>query len=350
MSQQRLPLSVPLKLLGQAAMSQFAPRLKHMVLHVTNICNMRCQHCFVDFSTRPNDLKLGEFEKLSQQINDLVWLDIGGGEPSLRKDLPEIVSLFRADELSIPTNGWYVDRVMKIISKIAEQRSGQMVVTISLDGFRDTHDEIRQKGSFDRALETIKQIASLGTTRIKINTCVCERNADEIPSFMRFVRETLPVDFQGLLLLRGDPINPLYRLPPTERLRTIGDEVRSIQQSYSYGRSGLFSMVQQNFQKLKWELQLETIDRETQVIPCLGGQSHVVVYANGDVAPCEILPPIGSIRKASLGEIVGGEDWKRAVRAIKAKECNCTHDCNMLENILFNPRTYPRLFGLGGVQ
>jgi len=335
--------AAPLALLRAAAESKIRPRLRHMVLHVTNICNMRCQHCFVEFETKPKDLKLAEFEELSRQINDLMWLDIGGGEPSLRKDLPQIVALFRMTELSVPTNGWYVDRVLKNLSAVAKVHPGKLVVTVSLDGFRDTHDEIRQAGSFDRAIETIKQLASLGTVRLKVNTCVCERNFEELPAFMEFVQGNLPVDYQGLLLLRGNPINSLYCLPSTGKLRELGRKVRPIQDRYSYGRPGILGRVQRNFQEFKWNLQVDTIEQETQIIPCLGGTSHVVVYANGDVAPCEILPAVGSIRRTPFNEIIKSPEWKSAVASIQRGDCNCTHDCNMMENILFNPKTYPKL-------
>ena len=68
--------------------------------------------------------------------------------------------------------------------------------------------------------------------------------------------------------------------------------------------------------------------------------------ANGEVAPCEILPSVGSIRETPLGEIISGPAWAEAVAGIRRKECHCTHDCNQQENILFSPRTYPRLLGL----
>ncbi|MGH7753129.1 MAG: SPASM domain-containing protein, partial [Gemmatimonadales bacterium] len=88
------------------------------------------------------------------------------------------------------------------------------------------------------------------------------------------------------------------------------------------------------------------LEEQTQVVPCLGGQIHLVVYANGEVAPCEILPSVGSIRKTPLHDIVSGPAWAKAVAGIRRKECHCTHDCNQQENILFSPRTYPKLLGL----
>lgn len=343
MPAQQLKPKTALSVLKEAVCFQLSPRIKHVILHVTNVCNMRCQHCFVDFEDKPRDLTLDEFQELSRDLNDFIWLDVGGGEPSLRKDLPDVISLFRTQEVSIPTNGWFPDKVVQMASAVGERMPGRVIITVSLDGFEVTHDEIRQAGSFKRALETIRRLCELRTIRLKLNTVVCERNAAEILDFMKYVRENLGVDYQGLLLLRGDPINPLYRLPSMERLRAIGAGMRTIQESYQFGRRGLVATMLLNYQALKWDTQMRTLEAKTQVIPCLGGQVHLVIYANGDVAPCEILPAVGNIRRQPIKDILASPALAEAVAGIRRKDCHCTHDCNMQENILFNPRTVPKL-------
>ena len=344
MAIQQVGARTVLKVLGDVVRYRISPSFRHLILHVTNICNMRCQHCFVDFEEKPNDLSLEEIAGVAGEINDLIWLDIGGGEPCLRKDLAEVVGLFRAREISIPTNGWFPDRITKVAGAIHEKNPGRLIITVSLDGFEATHDEMRQKGSFQRAHETIRRLREIPGLRVKVNTVVCERNSGEILDFMRYVRD-LGVDYQSLLLLRGNPINPLYRLPSMDSLRRLGEAMQHILGGYDFGRKGFFRSVLRNYQAVKWETQLQTLERETQVVPCLGGQIHVVVYANGEVAPCEILPPVGSIRKSPLKEVLTSAEWKDAVDGIRRKACHCTHDCNQQENILFDARTYPKLLG-----
>lgn len=344
MTVQAVQTSTVLKVLGDVVRFRLSPSIRHLILHVTNVCNMRCQHCFVNFETKPNDLSFAEIETLSRDINDLIWLDIGGGEPCLRKDLADVIALFRAREVSIPTNGWFPDRITDVATRVAARISGQLIITVSLDGFEATHDDMRQRGSFRRALETIRQLIGTGV-RVKVNTVLCERNVPEVLDFMTYVRD-LGVDYQSLLLLRGSPINPRYRLPPMETLRAIGRELPAILERYEFGRRGLFRGVLRRYQAVKWETQLRTLEEQTQVIPCLGGQIHLVVYANGEVAPCEILPSVGNLRERPVREIIGGTAWAETVAGIRRKDCHCTHDCNLQENILFSPRTYPRLLGL----
>src|ERR1700722_12511538 len=78
--------------------------LQHMIVHVTNHCNFRCSHCFIDFSPK-KDLTLASYQKLGHEVGPLFWLDIAGGEPFLRKDLAEIVASFDANVVQIPSNG-----------------------------------------------------------------------------------------------------------------------------------------------------------------------------------------------------------------------------------------------------
>ena len=65
----------------------FKKDFKHLILHVTNHCNFRCAHCFVDFTNPPKDLKIDHYKKISKDVNDLFWLAIAGGEPFLKKNL-----------------------------------------------------------------------------------------------------------------------------------------------------------------------------------------------------------------------------------------------------------------------
>ena len=87
--------------------------LQHLILHVTNRCNFRCRHCFVDFSNTC-DLSLEMCRALARKMGRLFWLDIGGGEPFLRDDLADVITAFDAQVVMIPTNGYDGDRMERI--------------------------------------------------------------------------------------------------------------------------------------------------------------------------------------------------------------------------------------------
>jgi len=79
------------------------------------------------------------------------------------------------------------------------------------------------------------------------------------------------------------------------------------------------------------------------VIPCLAGQYHAVVWGNGDVSSCEMLPAVGNIKDQDFAEVQASEKYRNQVEDIKAGKCYCTHNCAMLPSIFFNPKKLPNL-------
>ncbi|MBX9635488.1 MAG: hypothetical protein K2X44_10960, partial [Magnetospirillum sp.] len=102
-------------------------KLKHLIVHVTNHCNFRCEHCFIDFSPK-RDMKLEQFAEIARDAGKLFWLDIGGGEPSLRKDLADIVGLFSAKVVHIPTNGALLPQLVEQMSRMREKTDAELIV------------------------------------------------------------------------------------------------------------------------------------------------------------------------------------------------------------------------------
>jgi len=49
MAIQQVGAKTALKVLGDVIRYRIRPSVRHLILHVTNVCNMRCQHCFVNF-------------------------------------------------------------------------------------------------------------------------------------------------------------------------------------------------------------------------------------------------------------------------------------------------------------
>ena len=332
-------LRLPAKLLKEAALARLAPRIVHLVLHVTRRCNMRCRHCFIDFSDAPAEWMIDDIRPVADRLRRLLWLDIGGGEPLLRDDLEDILSLFAFEELSIPTNGWEVERIVSRLGDIHRRTGGKLIVTLSLEGLPATHDAIRRQGSFERTVATCRRLREIPGLRVKFNTVLCNRNAGEIVDLMHFV-QGLHHDFHSILMLRGTPKDPLLQLPPLETIAAMEDEVWRVQQSYTYGRAGIMRRVQANYQAYKRAVGVKTLDQKRQVVPCRAGRSHLVIWANGDVAPCELLPAVGNLRKQRFPEVLRGAAFRDTVAGIRKGRCHCTHDCNMIENILFDPRSY----------
>jgi len=122
---------------------------------VTLNCNSRCKHCNI-WQLRPkNELTIEEIRAFVRANPSFVIVELTGGEPFMRSDLVEIAKAFaeyskRLYAITIPTNS--LVNIEAIVNKVNEmlKLNKKIVVTLSLDGYRELEDEIRGvKGNYD---------------------------------------------------------------------------------------------------------------------------------------------------------------------------------------------------------
>lgn len=316
----------------------FGPKIEHLILYPTGRCNLMCQHCFAYKYRESADLSFDEIKKVAQALPNPIWLEIGGGEPFLRKDIVKVCGLFNAERVIIPTNGQLTDEIVHAANQFAKQKPGKFTIVISLEGFSKMHDTIRGEGSFERAIKTFNRLKEINGIRVGFVTTLSKKNSEEIVSFIKEMEKYKP-DFHGVILLRGKPYDKNFSLPSLAKLYQIEKELSEIIIRGEYG-GGIRAFLEKKFVLYRRHIAFKTLKEKKQIIPCLAGQRHLVIFSNGDVSPCELLPPIGNIKQKSLQEILNGQSLKQTIEKIRAGDCYCTHECNMLDSILLNPRYY----------
>ena len=318
-------------------------RVKHMVVHVTNACNFRCAHCFVDFETPKRDLPLSHYVAMAAESPSLLWLDIGGGEPFLRKDLADIVCAFQSEVVHIPTNGSLIPQMLRTLEAIRSRSDRAINIGLSLDGLRETHDELRGKpGSYDQVWEAFAAVRQLKDVAVKISTVLNNRNYPEILDLMEEVHRH-GADFHSVILLRGTWPDPNLKLPSLEELRRLAPAMFRILARYDYGRDRVSAHLLRNYHRFLWSTSLAILEQETQVIPCLAGQAHLVINGDGGVSSCEMLPAVGNVKEQPLAQILKSRPFLQQVQSIRDKQCHCTHNCALFDSIFFNPATAAKL-------
>jgi cyclic pyranopterin phosphate synthase len=161
---------------------------------VTDRCNLRCRYCMPeqDYVWLPKESIL-TFEEITRLVRVFASLGAGkvrltGGEPLLRHDLPTLVSMLSALELSdlaMTTNGL-------LLAKQAEalRRAGLRRVTVSLDTLRP--ERMRELARSDRHADVLAGIAAARAARferVKLNTVVIRGvNDDELADLIEFSR------------------------------------------------------------------------------------------------------------------------------------------------------------------
>jgi len=171
---------------------QFSKDKKPVVVwNMTRRCNLKCVHCYaqakdIEFE---NELSTEEGKAL---IDDLANFGspvilFSGGEPTLRKDLPELAAYAREKGIRavISTNGTLIDRdLAKRLKDV-----GLSYVGVSLDGIRETNDRFRgMKGAFDAALGGLHNCQEEGI-KVGLRFTINKQNVRDIPAIFDILEE-----------------------------------------------------------------------------------------------------------------------------------------------------------------
>lgn len=133
-------------------------RISEVTFFITDICNMKCNHCFVldALNQKLPRLSAEEIRKMGQYVTPIQRVHVGGGEPFTRKDLYEVVmalsETWKPGVICIPTNGWFTDRIIDFIHKIGKNTQQNIRLHFSINSpFPEDMDRFTKlKGSFEK--------------------------------------------------------------------------------------------------------------------------------------------------------------------------------------------------------
>jgi len=152
---------------------------------LTYACNLACVHCLSSSGRRdPNELSTAECKAIIDELQrmQVFYVNIGGGEPTVRPDFWELVDYATAHSVGVKfsTNG------VKITPAAATRLAGSdyVDVQISLDGATaDVNDAIRGPGSYDMALLAMENLAAAGFKGFKISVVMTSKNINQLDAF-----------------------------------------------------------------------------------------------------------------------------------------------------------------------
>jgi len=183
--------------MGPLMKDQFGRVIQYLRVSVTDKCNLRCVYCMplegLEWLQREQILDYEEIEQIVRVMAPmgLERVRITGGEPLVRRDVPELVRLLSAvpgiRDLSLSTNA------VLLADQAEELRSaGVHRLNVSLDSLRpDRVDAIaRRPGSYPSIMEGLDAAERVGFAPIKINVVLIRgQNDDEIRDFAEITRE-----------------------------------------------------------------------------------------------------------------------------------------------------------------
>lgn len=170
---------------------------------VTYRCQSRCLTCNI-WQMRPEgELTIREIEKFAEKNPHFRWLQLTGGEPFLRTELVEIIKIFQRSSrglyvVTIPTNSLCRrEKTLKTVTEILETGLPKLVVTLSLDGYRELHDRVRGvPGNYDKAIALYKDLIALRATHknlvVFFGYTLSKHNQGQLQKTIDAVRDEIP--------------------------------------------------------------------------------------------------------------------------------------------------------------
>ena len=186
---------------------------------ITYACNLQCVHCLSSSGTRdPRELSTDQAKAVLDELRDLqvFYINIGGGEPMIRKDFFEILEHAEANDIGVKfsTNGTYI--TAENARRLAAMN--YLDIQISLDGVdAATNDAVRGKGSYATAIAAMNYLREANFGQFKISVVVTRHNVDQLDAFKALA------DSYGAQLR-------ITRLRPSGRGADTWDELHPTQQ------------------------------------------------------------------------------------------------------------------------
>ena len=152
---------------------------------LTYACNLQCVHCLSSSGQRDDrELSTAEAKRVLDQLRELqvFYINIGGGEPMVRRDFFELVEYSVASNIGVKfsTNGAFIDA--EKARRLAAME--YLDIQISLDGVDAvTNDAVRGAGSYDMARRAMDNLAAANFGPFKISVVVTRQNVPQPDQF-----------------------------------------------------------------------------------------------------------------------------------------------------------------------
>jgi len=356
---------------GRLVMQGLSSRLPdpiNVTFSVTRRCQSKCKTCFIWKHDPGEDIDLETVESLFRSIGWTYFFNVSGGEPFLRKDLPEIIGLacrfMTPAVVHIPTNALAPERILKlteeILAVIHRETPGTVLsIKPSFDGVGDLHDRIRGvPGNFERLMETLRGLERLRSEHpnlhVGVGTVISKYNYDRLAEIIEFT-ENLGVDtyINEIAEEREEFFNVGSGITPA------GDKYGEIMKVFKdavFKRMKGMRLLPRMTTALRlvyYDLVVKILERKEQVIPCYAGILNVHVNSDGGIWPCAVLAYRGEMGRVGVDgdfrSIWNSGNAERVRKSIKRGECYCPLANQAYSNILMHPPSLFKtiLYGLG---
>lgn len=268
----------------------------HVQFHITNRCNLKCQHCYegkighiVEWDEKEFELVINKLWSCFEKWGVKGEISLIGGEPTLHPNFYEMVNYLRGrgdvHGISILTNGVEIDSRF-----VDEMVKNDCFVQISIDGISPKkHDAIRGEGNYRKTMENVKKMKAAGL-ELSAHYVLSKKT---IPLSSEFFENLLQNGISQVAFSRLVPFgnaSPIDMMSKTETHETF-DFIEKMREIYE----------PQGLRFLNTRPLWCNYGHEGK---CPVGFQTITILENGDVLPCRRLPIIlGNIKEENFYKI-----------------------------------------------
>ncbi len=322
-------LPAPLRFL-RALLGRDRPAYIHYA--VTTKCNLRCRMCEIWKRKAKDELGLDQIEELAAVLAEVgcVQVSLGGGEPALREDLPDIVEILMARGLKtrVLTNG--VAMTPSLTDRLLAK--GLTEVSFSLDSLnRERQERVDGvSGSFDKRLKNLvflaEKLPRKGSLPI-LNTVVTPDNLGELLEI---------ADLAGDIGFHASFI-PIHLAPadqPEHRFFGQAPDWRFGRHSEKDLRDVFAGLVERKRRGAPIVNSTSFLEQSVDYLingktswPCRAGELFHSISPQGRVAPCHAFEGVWETDFRDLPDLIGSKSFLKEVRQ-RVENCEgCFRPC-----------------------
>lgn len=313
------------------------------VVALTRRCDLRCRFCRTWELEPGEEMTADEVGRLCRGMPALTWLDLTGGEPTLRSDIEDVFARVleetpRLSVLHFPTNGSFAERAVTCARLTRRWRPDvSLLVTVSIDGPEELHDAMRgRSGSYRAALDAFERLRRVEGVEAWIGTTVGPDNVDALEaletSLAEDVREWHPRLWHWNL---GQVSSHFFGNRP-EHVALLRSRVAGLVRGQLERRGppkGAVDLMEWSFLALlpRW------IERGHTGLTCPALHSTCFVSADARLYPCHVWDrPVLDLREVDF-DVAAAWASESVLQARAEVKCLACGDC-------FTPcEAYPRL-------
>lgn len=251
---------------------------RRVFIEITDLCNMYCKHCMNNSGKNtwpglPKEKMKNLFTEISEQ--NVVYLYISGGEPLLYDGIDEVLehAYNLGMKVTLATNGMGIKEHLSAIEKYID------VISISLDGIGNIHDEFRGvEGAFIQLQESL-QILQEKKINVKISSIIWKKNMEQLEDMVFFAKKygVRKVNF-NILVPVGRAKNNVDIIIHQKKYQELYQKIDYLRKKYT---TDCFEVQIKRNEKLKEESE-----------QCPGGTTIYHINSHGKVSPCSWISKI----------------------------------------------------------